>query len=137
MISDTDWQAFDVDLTDNHMLANNRAWTNNGVMFGCQTTLMGTFTKYTPVIESGPLTLATAKKLYTGQWLYHTSKRNADGSAMRAKVTSVKTWKRSPERIEVRVKHGMYDFTTFDEREIHLLTTDEPIYPKQSRKSRK
>jgi len=33
------------------------------------------------------------------------------------KITSIKTWKREPERIEVGVKYGMYEFTTFDAAE--------------------
>ena len=72
------------------------------------------------------LTLDNAKRLAAGTIVYHTTKHNADGSAMRAKVTSVKTWKRSPGRVEIHVKHGLYDYAVFDENDLHLLTTDEP-----------
>ncbi len=67
------------------------------------------------------MNIKTAKKLKQGDMVYHTEKKNADNTPMRARVTSVKTWERSPSRIEVRVKHGLYDFATFDETEIHLI----------------
>ena len=64
-----------------------------------------------------------AKQLKQGQWVYHVTKKNADGTPMRAKVTSIKTWKRSPERVEVRVKRGLYEYATFTENELDQLTT--------------
>jgi len=67
------------------------------------------------------ITLKEAKALKQGQTIYHAYKTNADGTAMRAKVTSVKTWKRDPERVEVRVKHGLRDFAKFDETELKQL----------------
>ena len=142
-ISVSDWCAFDVDLSNGHMLANNRAWTNGcGVMFACNTVLMLRYQKWESpeVIETrksameGPLTLENAKRLSAGATVYHLEKRNRDGSAMRAKVTSVKTWKRSPNRVELHVKHGMYDFAVFDETDIHLLTLVKPDPVKASRK---
>ena len=72
--------------------------------------------------------LSEAKKLRQGDMVYHIEKKNADGTAMRAKVTSVKTWKRSPERVLIGLKHGLYDYFKFDENEIYLITLDEPIY---------
>lgn len=72
--------------------------------------------------------LDTAKALRQGQMVYHTSKKNADGTAMRARVTSIKTWKRSPDRVEVRVKHGLYDYAAFNETELDQITDVEPIY---------
>lgn len=66
-----------------------------------------------------------AKALRQGQTVYHITKKNADGSPMRARVTSVKTWKRSPERVEVRIKRGLYEYATFTESEISVLTADE------------
>lgn len=71
--------------------------------------------------------LETAKVLKQGQMIYHTSKKNTDGTAMRAKVTSIKIWKRSPDRVEVRVKHGLYDYATFNETELDQITDLEPI----------
>lgn len=72
--------------------------------------------------------LETAKTLKQGQMIYHTSKKNADGTAMRARVTSVKNWKRSPDRVEVRCKRGLYDYATFNETELDQITDVEPIY---------
>lgn len=63
-----------------------------------------------------------AKQLKQGQLVYHVTKKNADGSPMRAKVTSIKTWKRSPDRVEVRVKRGLYEYATFTENELDQLT---------------
>lgn len=68
------------------------------------------------------MNLQQAKMLKQGQMVYHTWKKNADGSPMRAKVTSVKVWKRSPERVEVRVKHGLYDYAVFDENSLQEIT---------------
>ena len=69
--------------------------------------------------------LSEAKSLKTGDAVYHVTKKNADGSAMRAIVTSVKTWKRLPGRVEVKVKRGIYEYATFDENEINQLTMTE------------
>ncbi len=67
------------------------------------------------------MTLTQARSLTSGTTLHHAWKTNHDGTPMRARVTSVKTWKRSPGRIEVRVKHGLYDYATFDEHELNEL----------------
>ena len=67
------------------------------------------------------MTLTEAKTLKSGDYIHHVIKKNADGTPMRAKVTSIKTWKRSPERIEVRCKHGLYDYATFNERELNQI----------------
>ena len=69
------------------------------------------------------MNIKQAKQLTQGQLVYHVTKKNADGSPMRAKVTSIKTWKRSPERVEVRVKRGLYEYATFTENELDQLTT--------------
>lgn len=71
------------------------------------------------------MNLQQAKNLKQGQLVYHLSKKNSDGTPMRAKVTSVKTWKRSPDRVEVGLKHGLYDYAKFDEIEIQWITTNE------------
>ena len=70
------------------------------------------------------MNIKQAKQLTQGQLVYHVTKKNADGSPMRAKVTSIKTWKRSPERVEVRVKRGLYEYATFTENELDQLTTN-------------
>lgn len=63
-----------------------------------------------------------AKQLKIGMLVYHTSKKNADGTPMRAKVLSVTTWKRNPEKVLVSVRHGMFDYAKFNENEIDQLT---------------
>ena len=71
------------------------------------------------------MTLDEAKKLKQDDTIYHVSKKNADGTPMRAKITSIKIWKRSPERIEVRVKRGLYEYATFNQDELAQITTKE------------
>ena len=46
---------------------------------------------------------------------------NGDGSLMRYKVTSVKTWKRDTSKIRVRVKRGMYENIELTEETIKYL----------------
>jgi len=67
------------------------------------------------------MTLSEAKALRNGDMIHHVSRKNADGTPMRAKVTSVKTWKREPEAVEVHVKHGMYDYAVFSEEDLSLI----------------
>jgi hypothetical protein len=64
------------------------------------------------------MNLQEAKQLKQGDYIHHTTKKNSDGTPMRARVTSIKTWKRSPERIEVRYKRGLYEYGAFNEREL-------------------
>lgn len=71
------------------------------------------------------MTLEEAKSLKAGDMIHHVSKTNADGSPMRAKVTSIKTWKRKPNYIEVRVKRGMYEFATFHEYDLNEIEVGE------------
>lgn len=69
------------------------------------------------------ITLEQAKALRYGTTLYHVSNTNADGSAQRWKVNgAVKTWKRSPERVRVPMKHGMYSFGYVTERDLDSVS---------------
>jgi len=55
------------------------------------------------------ITLEQAKSLKSGDILYHVKNKNADGSAQKWKVNGkIKTWKRSPEKVKIPVKFGMY-----------------------------
>ena len=57
------------------------------------------------------LTVAKAKKLYSGQTICEKDAYNADKTPRRWRVSgAVKTWKRSPGRVQVPLKHGMYAF---------------------------
>lgn len=59
------------------------------------------------------MTLGEAKELCGGQWIYHCDARQGDKTVpFRARVTSVKTWKREPDRVEVRAVHGLKQFFT-------------------------
>ena len=76
------------------------------------------------------LTLDQAKSLTHGQIIYHVAARNADGTPQRWRVSGkVKTWKRSPERVEVPLKHGLYWHQHLTEGNLvsFCLTEDEAI----------
>jgi len=73
------------------------------------------------------LTLEQAKALRFGQILYHVENRNADGSAQRWRVNGkVRTWKRSPERVEVPIKHGLYAYGTITPNTLWEFSITEP-----------
>ncbi len=72
--------------------------------------------------------LITAKNLKQGQEIYHIIKKNADGvTPMKAKVTSVKIWKRSPKRVLVKFKRGLYEYGSMDENELTNITDKCPV----------
>ena len=69
------------------------------------------------------LTLAQAKKLTHGTVLFHRTARNADGSPCRWRVSGVPiTWKRSPGRVKVPVKHGLYCSDYVTEKELDQVS---------------
>lgn len=56
------------------------------------------------------MTFDEAKQLRQGQIIYHVSLKNADKSALRARVNGqVKLWKTRPNEIQVPMKHGLRD----------------------------
>ena len=71
------------------------------------------------------MTITDAKSLKAGDMVYHVTLKNRDGSPMRARVTSIKTWKRDTSKVEVHVKHGMYDYAVFNQDELGYITTKE------------
>jgi hypothetical protein len=71
--------------------------------------------------EDKVMTLEQAKSLERGEYVHHVTKKNADGTPMRARVTSVKTWKTRPGCVEVHVKHGLYDYATFSAIELRCI----------------
>ena len=76
------------------------------------------------------ITRDQALGLFYRQELYHVTNTNADGSPQRWRVNGkVKTWKRSPERFEVPIKHGLCSYDYLDEDTAHLLclTEDEAL----------
>lgn len=73
------------------------------------------------------ITLEQAKTLRHGTILYHANNRNADGTAQRWKVNGApKVWKRSPERVQVPIKHGLYSFDYLTERDLDLVSMADP-----------
>ena len=56
------------------------------------------------------MTLREAFALKQGDYIHSKTKKNSDGSPMRARVTFVKTWKKDPLRIEVHFKRGLYEY---------------------------
>lgn len=64
------------------------------------------------------ITLEQAKALERGDILHHATHKNSDGSPERWRVNGmVKTWKRTPKRVRVPVKYGLwtYDYITEDD----------------------
>jgi len=73
------------------------------------------------------ITLNQAKKLRSGQTLYHLKQKNSDGTAQRWRVNGkVKTWKRDPNRVQVPIKHGLYNYDYLTEHELNLVSLTEP-----------
>lgn len=69
------------------------------------------------------ITLEQAKKLTSGTILYHTKNKNADGTPQRWRVNGkVKTWKRSPEKVKIPVKYGLYGFDYVTENDLDLVS---------------
>ncbi len=65
------------------------------------------------------LTLEQAKNLTHGTILHYAKANNADGSPQRWRVIGrPKTWKRSPERVEVPLKHGLRHFAHLTENDL-------------------
>lgn len=76
------------------------------------------------------ITLEQAKELQFGTILYHVTNRNADGTPQRWRVNGkVKTWKRSPERVQVPLKYGLkgYDYLTERDLDLVCLTEEEAM----------
>lgn len=81
------------------------------------------------------ITVELAKHLWHGETLYSVDRCNADGTAMRAKVTSVKTWKRDVTRIAIGYKHGLYDCGKLDYGDIPYFMVDQHTYDQLVRRS--
>jgi hypothetical protein len=65
------------------------------------------------------MTLEEAKNLHRGMRVWF---RANDGTARMVTINGQpKTWKRTPERVEVPVKYGLYEYSRFDEKNLRLL----------------
>ena len=57
------------------------------------------------------ITLEQAKSLRYSDMVHHLINKNADGTPQRWRVNGKpKIWKRSPDRVQVPVKHGLYNY---------------------------
>ena len=73
-----------------------------------------------------PITLEQAKSLKCGQVLYHATHRDRDGFPVKWRVSGQpRTWKTDPGRVEVPIKHGLYDHDTITARCLNLLCLEE------------
>ena len=78
----------------------------------------GTFRK-----EQNMITLIQAKSLNYGDVLHHTSHTNADGTPQRWRVIGhPKTWKRTPSKVKVPIKHGLRSFDYITEDSLELVS---------------
>ena len=63
-----------------------------------------------------PITLSEAKNLKYGTIIYCISAFNANGTYMRFKVNGkAKTWIKSPNRVSVPIKRGLYEYNYLTE----------------------
>jgi hypothetical protein len=67
-------------------------------------------------IRRKAMTIQEAKQLTVGQCIFHKIQVNrTDGMPERWKVNGkVKTWVRSPDKVKVPIKHGLYDYAYLD-----------------------
>lgn len=72
------------------------------------------------------MTLQQAQNLIIGQTLYHVTNRNADGTPQRWRVTGrVKEWKRSPGKISIPIRYGLYSNDHLTENSLGFLVLSE------------
>lgn len=65
------------------------------------------------------MNLEQAKQLRYGQHLVHKTRVNKSGNPLRVKVNGKpRTWKRQPEKIEVPVKYGLYEYATLNQDDL-------------------
>ena len=77
-------------------------------------------------MEVTMITLEQAKELSHGTILYHRDNRNSDGSPQRWKVNGKpKTWVRTPSRVSVPLKHGLWAYGYLTENDLELLFVSE------------
>ncbi len=73
------------------------------------------------------ITIDQAKALAYGTILYHGTDRNSDGSASRWKVNGKpKTWKRTPARVAIPVKHGLWTYDTLTQDFLSDVSLTDP-----------
>lgn len=76
------------------------------------------------------ITLDQAKRLTKNDEIYHNVYRYSNGRPQRWRINGqVKLWKRSPERISIPLKYGLYDFSYLTENNLDefSLTEEEAL----------
>ena len=71
--------------------------------------MQGDRRKHPVLVRVRPMTKAEVWALPSGGHVYTILLNNRLGQV---KITSIKTWKRQPERLEIHVKYRMYEFAT-------------------------
>ena len=72
------------------------------------------------------ISLEQAKNLKFGDRIFITDRTNKKGDKQCWKVNGqVQTWKRSPDRVKVPIKHGLYSFDYLTEKEIDLVEIEQ------------
>lgn len=74
------------------------------------------------------LNLLIAKQLASGEYIYHRTLTNWDGSPQRFKVLSVKTWKTRPYNVLVSVKRGVNEFHKINQDELKDFMIHNPSH---------
>ncbi len=75
------------------------------------------------------ITKDDAMKLTHGQTIYHTSLKNADGTATRARITGAcRVWKTRPSEFRIPWKHGLYTYGAVTQDNADEWTLVEPDY---------
>jgi len=78
-------------------------------------------------MNAKPITLEEAKNLKHGTILFMLHTRNSNGEVIRWRVNGkVKLWKRSPKKVHVPIKHGLYVHAYLHERNLDLFTLMDP-----------
>lgn len=76
------------------------------------------------------ITIEQAKQLTYGIELHHDNLKNANGKSCQVFRLNgkVKTWKRNPNRIEIPIKRGLYEYYRITEKELNQfhLSSDCP-----------
>jgi hypothetical protein len=72
-----------------------------------------------------PITLEEAKNLHHGQVLYHRYLKDSQKAPQRWRVSGkVKIWKRSPERVKVPIKWGLWGYDYITDKNLENFSLD-------------
>jgi hypothetical protein len=84
-----------------------------------------------------PITFEEAKRLTHGTTIYEIGQYNYDGTARRWLVFGkVRLWVTMPWRIEIPLKHGMYNHDYLTDENMSRFSLDEPVAITRSRQGK-